>query len=69
MIPLATRIPLEPNSDAFFTSCPETIPAPHSNFVLFFALFTAITALEINSGFSVETAFPEPINSGGSIAI
>ena len=69
IIPLATKIPFDPNSDAFSTSSPDTIPAPHSNLVLFFALFTAITAFEINSGFSVETAFPEPINSGGSMAI
>ena len=26
-------------------------------------------ALAINSGFSLDTAFPDPINSGGSIAI
>jgi len=69
IIPLATRIPFDPNSNAFATSSPETIPAPQSSFVLFFALFTACAAFEISSGFSLETAFPEPISSGGSIAI
>ena len=67
--PLATRIPLDPNSFALEISSPEIIPAPQSNFVLFSASFTALTALMINSGFSFETAFPDPINSGGSIAI
>ena len=69
IIPLATRIPFDPNSIAFATSSPDTIPAPQSNFVLFFDLLTMPAALAINSGFSLDTAFPEPINSGGSIAI
>ena len=70
IIPLATRIPFDPNSTAFETSCPETIPAPQRSFVLLFALFTAFAAFVINSGLSVDTAFPDPIMaSGGSIAI
>ena len=68
-IPLATNIPTDPRSIAAETSSPETIPAPQSNFVLFLEDLTALTALVINSGFSFETAFPEPISSGGSIAI
>ncbi len=67
IIPLATRIPFDPSSNAFATSSPETIPAPQSSFV--FVFFTAFAAFAINSGFSLETAFPEPISSGGSIAI
>ena len=69
IIPLATRIPFDPNSIAFDTSSPDTIPAPQSNSVLFFELLTMLAAFAINSGFSLEIAFPEPINSGGSIAI
>ena len=53
---------------AFFTSSPDTIPAPQSNFVEFLACLIARDALVINSGFCFETAFPEPISSGGSIA-
>ena len=68
-MPLATKIPFDPNSIDFATSSPDTIPAPHSSFVLFFELFTILAAFSIRSGFSLDTAFPEPINSGGSIAI
>jgi hypothetical protein len=35
IIPLATRMPFDPNSIAFATSSPDTIPAPQSNFVYF----------------------------------
>ena len=58
-IPLATRIPFEPNSIAFETSLAETIPAPHKSFVEFFANLTASTAFVINAGFSVEIAHVE----------
>ena len=68
-MPLATRIPFDPNSIDSATSSPDTIPAPQSNFVLFFESFTILAAFCIRSGFSVDIAFPEPINSGGSIAI
>ena len=68
-MPLATRMPFDPNSDALATSSPDTIPAPQRSFVLFSELFTILAAFLIRSGFSVDTAFPEPINSGGSIAM
>ena len=57
MIPLATKIPFDPNSIAFDTSSPETMPAPQSNFVLFFELLTMLAALAISSGFSFELLF------------
>jgi len=69
IIPLATKIPFDPNSMAFATSSPETMPAPQRSFVLFFELFIMLAAFEINSGCSFDTAFPDPINSGGSIAM
>ena len=69
MIPLATRIPLAPSSLARETSFAVTIPAPQSSFVEFFAIFTALVEFTISCGFSVDTALPVPINSGGSIAI
>jgi hypothetical protein len=60
IIPLATRIPFDPNSIAFATSSPDTIPAPQSNLFIF-DLLTMSAALAIKSGFSLDTAFPEPI--------
>ena len=50
IIPLATKIPFDPNSAALETSSPETIPAPQRSFVLLFASFTAFAAFVINSG-------------------
>ena len=74
IIPLATRIPFDPNSIAFATSSPDTIPAPQSNFVLFFDLLTMSAALAINSGFSLgqqrylykKTGVLGDVGSGGS---
>ena len=68
-IPLATKIPLEPSEIAAETSSPETIPAPQRSLVLFFAPETALAAFTIRSGCSFDTALPDPINSGGSIAM
>jgi len=68
-IPLATRMPCEPNSIARSTSSVVTIPAPQRSFVEFLAFFTANNDFVISSGRSLEIALPVPINSGGSIAM
>ena len=69
IIPLATRMPREPNSIARLTALVVTIPAPQRSFVEFLAFFTANNDFVISSGRSLEIALPVPINSGGSIAM
>ena len=62
-------MPFDPSWIAIPTSAPEIIPAPQRSLVLRLELWTALTAFVINSGLSLDTARPEPISSGGSIAI
>ncbi len=67
-MPLATSTPHTPNLKAASTSLPSTIPAPHmiSTYGFFAA---ALTDSVITSGLALETATPDPMSSGGSIAI
>ena len=68
-IPLETRIPLAPRSKADLTSSPVTIPAPQITETSESILDIEFTESVIIFGFALDTAIPEPINSGGSIAI
>src|SRR3989344_2718101 len=64
----AIRIPSAPNSNAFLTSSPLTIPAPHRTGIL--SIFkTCSIVFVITCGFAFVTLLPDPISSGGSTAI
>ena len=69
IMPLATSIPFTPRSSALRTSLLSTIPAPQITPVAVEYSDTNFTESSITFGFYFETAFLEPINSGGSIAI
>src|SRR5713101_531793 len=66
--PLATSTPSAPSSSDFSTSSPLTIPAPQRTFPLYPALLTSDTVSLINPGLALDTAIPEPISCGGSMA-
>ena len=66
---LATSMPSAPNSRALITSLLSVIPAPQIILVEIEFFASACKESVIINGLTFETAFPEPINSGGSTAI